>query len=120
MQQTSARMDTILWLAQRIRAMGLAVAIIVHIITMIIAMQGGLSTSEIADRLGGNLYWLVFYAVFVTAVSIHAPIGLRAVLLEITSLPASRIDLLTMLFGLFVFVLGIRTLYGLFQLGGAV
>lgn len=118
MHDDAARTETLLWLAQRISAMVLAVGIVVHLITMITAVQGGLSTAEIAGRVGGNVTWLIFYSVFIAAVSIHAPIGLRSVLLETTSLPPARVGLLTMLFGLFVFVLGLQTVYGLFQLGG--
>jgi len=117
MTDNAVRSETLLWLAQRISAMVLAFCIAVHLATMVVAMQGGLSTAEIAGRVGGDPVWLVFYGVFLAAVSVHAPIGLRTVLLETTSLPPNRIGLLTMLFGLFVVVLGLRTLYGLFQLG---
>ncbi len=116
MIDNTVRSETFLWLAQRSSAAVLAICITVHIITMILAMEGGLSTAEIAGRVGGNWGWLVFYCVFVAAVSIHAPIGLRAVLLESTSLSSKRVGLLTMIFGLFVFTLGIRAVFGLFRL----
>jgi fumarate reductase subunit C len=119
MQDRSAKTETWLWLAQRVSALVLAFCIVVHITTMIIAMQGGVSTAEIAGRVGGSFIWLGFYSVFIAAVSIHAPVGLRAVLLEVTTLSENRVGLLTMLFGLFVCTLGLRTVYGLFQLGGA-
>jgi len=115
--ESSVRVETWLWLAQRISAAVLAVCIAVHIATMIIAMQGGLSTAEIAGRVAGNPVWLAFYGVFLGAVTVHAPIGIRTVLLETTSLSENRVRLLTMLMGLFVAVLGVRTIYGLFQMG---
>ncbi len=119
MRDTTARTETWMWLAQRISAMVLSFCIIVHIATMIIATQGGVSTAEISDRISGNVTWLVFYSIFIAAVSVHAPIGLRTVLLESTPLTEKRVGLLTMLFGLFVIVLGMRTIYGLYSLGGA-
>jgi fumarate reductase subunit C len=119
MVENTVRTETWMWLAQRFSAVVLAICIAVHIATMIVAMQGGLSTAEIAGRIGGNIGWLIFYTVFIGAVSIHAPIGFRSVLLETTSLPANRVGLLTGLFGLFIFVFGIQTVYGLFQIVGA-
>ena len=119
MTGATLKTETWLWLAQRVSAVVLAGCIVVHLITMIIAMQGGLSTAEIAGRIGGNSGWLVFYGLFIVAVSVHAPIGLRAVLMEATGLGAKRIGLLTSLFGLFILVLGFRTITGLYQLMGA-
>jgi len=116
MIQNTVQSETWLWLAQRTSAVVLAVCIAVHLTTMIIAMQGGLSTAEIAGRISGNPMWLVFYGIFLTAVAIHAPIGMRTVLLESTQLSAKRVGLLTMLLGLFVFVLGVRTIFGLYQM----
>ena len=71
-----------LWLAQRITAMILAVCVVVHLATIVYAVQGGLSAAEILGRTRGNTSWLAFYSVFVVAAAIHAPIGLRPVLGE--------------------------------------
>jgi len=68
--------------AQRASAAVLAVCVTVHLGTMIYAVQGGLTGAEILARTQGNLAWATFYSVFVLAVSVHAPIGLRAVLSE--------------------------------------
>lgn len=46
---------------------------------MILAVRGGLSAADILGRTHGSLGWGTFYAVFVVAVSIHAPLGLRTV-----------------------------------------
>jgi len=56
--------------------------VVVHLATIIYAVQGGLTAAEILGRTRGNTAWLVFYSVFVAAAAIHAPIGLRAVLGE--------------------------------------
>ena len=60
----------------------LALCVLVHLATVIYAVQGGLTAAEILGRTRGNAAWLAFYALFVAAVSVHAPIGLRAILLE--------------------------------------
>jgi fumarate reductase subunit C len=60
----------------------LAACVAVHLATVVYAVQGGLSAAEILGRTRGNGGWLAFYAVFVLAASVHAPIGLRAVLTE--------------------------------------
>ena len=71
-----------LWMAQRASACVLAVCVAVHLVTVVIAVQGGLSAAEILSRTRGNAAWFAFYALFVVAVAVHAPIGLRSVLAE--------------------------------------
>jgi fumarate reductase subunit C len=78
----SARAQTLLWIAQRASAAVLAVCVAVHLATIIYAVRGGLSAEEILSRTRGSGGWLAFYSVFVIAVTVHAPIGLRAVLIE--------------------------------------
>ena len=111
------RAETYLWLAQRVSAMVLAICVTVHIATMIVAVQGGLSASEIVERIGGNKIWLAFYLIFVLSVVIHAPIGLKTILREMTPLPANRITLLVGLFAGLIAVLGFRAAIGLYGLG---
>ncbi len=60
----------------------LAVCVAVHLATVMYAVQGGLSAAEILGRTRGNAGWAAFYAVFVVAAAVHAPIGLRSVLSE--------------------------------------
>jgi fumarate reductase subunit C len=78
----SARTEARLWLAQRASAALLALCVAVHLATMIVAVRGGLSAAEILGRTRGSGAWALFYGVFVLAVSIHAPIGLRTVASE--------------------------------------
>lgn len=82
----SGRGETLLWIAQRGSAVVLALAVMVHIGTIVFAVQGGLSAAEIMGRVRGNGAWLAFYTVFVAAAAVHAPIGLRTVLAEMTNL----------------------------------
>jgi len=74
----NARGETLLWLAQRASAALLAFCVLVHLATIIVAVQGGLSAAEILGRTRGNVAGLVFYTTFVIAAAVHAPIGLRA------------------------------------------
>ena len=85
-------MDHRLYLAQRLSALIMAPLTLAHIGLMIYAVQGGLSAAEILGRTQGSLAWFLFYGLFVLAVSIHAAIGLRTILREMTSLPASFIN----------------------------
>ena len=78
----SARVETRLWLLQRVSAALLALCVAVHLATMTVAVRGGLSATEILGRTRGSAGWALFYGVFVLAVSIHAPIGLRTVAAE--------------------------------------
>lgn len=107
------------WLAQRISGAVLALAVLVHLATLVFAVRGGLSAAEIVARVKGNGAWLAFYVVFVVAVTVHAPIGLRTVLKEMTPLPARAADVLVSLFGIALLVLGLRAAWGLYAFGGA-
>jgi len=60
----------------------LALCVVVHLATIIYAVRGGLTAAEILGRTRGNVAWFAFYSLFVLAVTIHAPIGLRTVLGE--------------------------------------
>lgn len=71
-----------LWGAQRISAMVLAVCVVVHLVTIIYAVRNGLSAAEILGRTRGSVAWGAFYALFVAAVAVHAPIGVRNILAE--------------------------------------
>ena len=77
-----ARTEALLWIAQRGSAAVLAVCVVVHLATIVYAVQGGLTAAEILGRTRGNTAWLAFYSLFVLAASVHAPIGLRAVFIE--------------------------------------
>jgi fumarate reductase subunit C len=78
----SARGEARLWLAQRATAVVLALCVAVHLATMIYAVRGGLSATEILGRTRGSIPWAVFYSTFVLAASIHGAIGLRAIASE--------------------------------------
>ena len=110
----TTRSETLLWVAQRASAAVLALCVAVHLATIIYAVQGGLTAAEILGRTRGNQAWLVFYSVFVVAVSVHAPIGLRSVLLEwLRWRGASRDVALALLAGLLAWM-GMRAVFAVF------
>ncbi|MEP6998121.1 MAG: succinate dehydrogenase [Betaproteobacteria bacterium] len=104
----SARSQTRLWLAQRASAAVLAVCVLVHLVTMIAAVKGGLSAADILGRTRGNVLWGAFYALFVVAVAIHAPIGLRTIASEWLRWRGRGADACWLAVGVALFALGIR------------
>jgi fumarate reductase subunit C len=71
-----------MWVAQRVSAAVLGLAVLVHLVTMSYAVRGGLTAAEILARTRGSVGWLLFYGIFVLAVAVHAPIGLRTIARE--------------------------------------
>jgi succinate dehydrogenase subunit C len=108
------RTQVLLWGAQRASAALLALCVTVHLATLVYAVQGGLSAAEILARTRGNLAWLAFYAVFVLAVSVHAPIGLRPVLGEWLGWRGPSRDLALCLFAVVLCALGLRAVMAVF------
>ena len=104
----SARGEARLWLAQRATAVVLAVCVLVHLATMIYAVRGGLSASEILGRTRGNIGWGAFYGVFVVAVAIHGAIGLRTIGIEWLGLRARAAGVLALAVALALAALGLR------------
>jgi fumarate reductase subunit C len=101
-------MIAILFLAQRASAAVLAFAVAVHLATIIYAVRGGLTAGEILARTRGNNWFLAFYLLFVFAVAVHAPIGLRNVLHEWTPWRGRSLDVALAIFAALLLVLGVR------------
>ena len=110
----SYKTQTLLWLAQRASAALLAICVAVHLCTIVYAVQGGLSAAEILARTRGSAAWFAFYSLFVLGVSVHAPIGLRAVLGEWLSWRGKSRDLVLLLFAAFLAWAGMRAALGVF------
>ena len=106
--------QVVLWAAQRISAAVLAVCVMVHLAMVIYAIHGGLSAAEILGRTHGNIGWFAFYALFVVAVSIHAPIGLRAVLLETLGWRGPTREWTLLAIGVLLAFLGFRAVWAVF------
>ncbi len=108
------RTQTTLWIAQRASAVVLAFCVVIHLATMIYAIRGGLSAGEILGRTRGNLAWLGFYTIFVLAVTVHAPIGLRPVLGEWLGWRGRSRDAFLAAFAALLALLGMRAVLGVF------
>jgi len=100
-----------LYLLQRASAMLLAPLVLIHLGLIIYAVEGGLSAAEILERTRGSTLWAGFYGVFVLAVAVHAPIGLRNLLREWLSWRGRGIDLLVLAIGLVLLWLGLRAVW---------
>jgi len=92
----------------------LAVCVTVHLATIVYAVQGGLTGAEILTRTRGSSAWLAFYAVFVLAAAVHAPIGLRAVLTEWVRWRGVSRDLLVLAFAVLLCWMGLRAVLAVF------
>jgi fumarate reductase subunit C len=86
----------------------------VHLATIIYAVQGGLSAAEILGRTRGNAAWFAFYSVFVLAVTVHAPIGLRAILIEWLRWRGRSRDLVLLVFAASLAWMGMRAVFSVF------
>jgi succinate dehydrogenase subunit C len=106
--------ETMLWLAQRASAALLAVCVVVHLVTIVYAVRGGLSAAEILERTRGSIAWFAFYSLFVLAVTLHAPIGLRSVLGEWLGWRGRSRDFALLLFAAFLAWAGMRAVLGVF------
>jgi fumarate reductase subunit C len=110
----SVRAQVLLWTAQRISAAVLAVCVAVHLVTVIYAVRNGLSAAEILGRTHGSYAWAGFYAIFVAAVVVHAPIGLRSVLAETFNWRGRSLDIAVMATALTLAMWGLRAIFAVF------
>jgi fumarate reductase subunit C len=110
----NTRTQVLLWTAQRASAVVLAVCVLVHLATVIYAVRDGLSAAELLGRTRGSTAWCAFYALFVTAVAVHAPIGLRSVLAETFNWRGGGLDITVIVLGLALALWGFRAVYAVF------
>lgn len=87
-----------LFVLQRATGALLAVLLFVHLVTVIYAVQGGLSVTEITERVRGNLFWITFYSVFGLTAIVHALIGLRKILIELLPVNRRVVDIVVTLY----------------------
>ena len=104
----------LVFLAQRATAFVLAFAVAAHLATILYAVRGGLTAAEILARTHGNLAFALFYGLFVVAIAIHAPIGLRNVIREWTAWRGHTLDLALGLFALLLLALGLRAVFAVY------
>ena len=104
-------MNIRLYIWQRGTAALLAPMILVHLAVIFYATRQGLSAAEILGRTRGSLAWGSFYGAFVVAAAIHAAIGIGSILSEWTPMGDKTARGLSLLFGLFLFVVGMRAVF---------
>jgi fumarate reductase subunit C len=104
------RLDLFLYLAQRISAVILAPLVLVHLGLIVYATRGGLSAGEVLGRTQGSAFWGLLYGLFVVAVAIHAPIGLRTIVGETTRWRGRSLDVAMALVALGLLALGFRAI----------
>jgi fumarate reductase subunit C len=110
----TVRAQVLLWTAQRASAAILAVCVIVHLVTVIYAVRNGLSAAEILGRTRGSTGWAAFYCVFVAAIAVHAPIGLRSVLSESINWRGAGLNTAMAVVGVALALWGFRAVYAVF------
>lgn len=103
-----------LWVVQRITAMFLGMAVLVHLVTIMLAVRGGLSAAEILARTQGATLWFGFYALFALTAGLHGAIGLRNIAGEWLGWRGRRFDLAWIGIGLVTAAFGIRAAWGLY------
>ena len=108
-------MTAALFLAQRASAAVLAFAVTVHLATIIYAVRGGLTAAEVLGRTRHNGWFLALYVVFVLAVAIHAPIGLRAIAREWTAWRGRSLDVALAAFAMLLLLLGLTAVLALYR-----
>ena len=91
--------------------MVLALCVFVHLATLIYAVRGGLSADEILARTRGSWAWGAFYVLFVVAVSVHAPIGLRAILNDWLGWRGRALAAAVLLIAMVLVLLGLRAVW---------
>lgn len=89
----------------------LAFCVLVHLVTIIYAVRNGLTAAEILGRTHGSIGWAAFYVVFVIAIAIHAPIGLRNVLAETFDWRGRSLTHTVHLIALVLLAAGLRAVY---------
>lgn len=103
-----------LWYAQRISAMLLAVCVLVHLVTILYALRGGLSAAEILARTRGNTAFALFYVIFVLSVVVHAPLGLVRIAEEWLQWRGRSLQVTVALIAALLAIIGLRAVWGVY------
>lgn len=109
------RLEIKLWLAHRLTGMALGLFVIIHLVTILVVIKGGLSAAEVMERTSRNFIVAIFYGLFVIAAAVHSAIGLRTVAHEVLHWKRSTLNVMTLIFFAFLCVVGIAAIIGLVQ-----
>lgn len=91
----------------------LAPMVVAHLLLIVMAVRNGLSAEEILSRTRGSFFWAAFYTLFVVAVSLHAPVGLRNVMLEWSALTERKVNVISLLFACLFLFAGLRAVFAI-------
>ena len=100
--------EATLFALQRLSAKLLAPLVIAHLVLILYAVHGGLSAAEILGRTQGSVAWGGFYALFVIAIAVHAPIGVRNIVREWTRWRGRSLDAASFVLAIALLALGLR------------
>jgi fumarate reductase subunit C len=109
-----AKAETWLWIAQRASAALLALCVLVHLLTIIYAVRHGLSGAAILERTRGNAAGLAFYSLYVLAIAVHAPIGLRTLCQEWLGWRNASLNWFMAAVAVALFAFGLRAAWAVF------
>lgn len=99
------------YLVQRVSAAIMAPLVLIHLIVIVYAMQGGLTADEILARTQGNYYWASFYSLFVLTAGVHAAIGIRTILFEWSSTKGYWLNVFSCFVAGSLVIFGLRAVY---------
>ena len=107
----SAATQAKLWYWQRVTAMLLALFVLVHLVTLVYAVRGGLTGAEILGRTRGSGFAALFYGGFVLTAAVHAPIGIARIAEEWLGLSREKSYAAAALLGVALAISGLRAVY---------
>ncbi|MBE0620958.1 MAG: succinate dehydrogenase [Burkholderiales bacterium] len=110
-----AKFEAWLWIAQRASAAVLALCVLVHLVTIIYAVRHGLTGAAILGRTQGNGAALAFYTLYVLAIAVHAPIGLRTLCQEWLGWRSASLNWVVAGIALALFAFGLRAGWAVFS-----
>lgn len=98
--------------------MVLVLCVVIHLVTILIALRNGLSAAEILSRTRGNMAFACFYTVFVFSSVVHVPIGLARIAEEWLQWRGKTLLAAIALFSVLLLGLGLRAVWGVYSPGG--
>lgn len=101
-------MERLFFVLQRLSTLFLIPFVLTHLGVILYTAWTGLSAAAILGRTKGSWGWILFYSAFVVCVSLHAPLGVRAVLIEWGRVEHRRAGLLSLGLALLLLILGLR------------
>lgn len=108
-----SKLEIKLWLLHRLTGMALALFVIIHLVTMVVVIKGGLTAADIMERTSGNYLMGLFYSLFVIFAATHGTIGLRTVAHEELSWKGQSLNAVLVVFCLLLMGLGLSAIKGL-------